>query len=359
MRQHSGDDGAPGAPPRVSVVVPVWNGERYLRESLDSILGQTFGSIEVLVVDDASTDRTEEIVRSYGQAVRYHRQPLKRGIYGNANDGIAMSRGEFVAIYHADDVYAPTIVEREVTFLDRYPQCGAVFSSMIMMDPSGAETGRLVLPPEVTGDRPLPYAVVLNAMLRHKNRFLMCPSSMVRASVYRAVGVYRNDEFLNTSDLDMWLRISREYPIGVLEQPLFRYRFGHGNSAQKYHQLRTEPERYFSIVDLHLQQGGLDVAAAEALSAHEAHRSEDALMRAIKAYVLDRLDESRRILHEVRPARIVRSRHVQRTRLMLIYLGLQLLVRLPRLPLVARAMSWRWAERRRLMRGPRPAFTNG
>src|SRR5689334_22259492 len=99
--------------PRVSVVVPVWNGERFLRESLDSILLQTFPSLEVIVMDDASTDGTEQIVRSYGDAVRYHRQSATRGIYGNCNDGIALARGEFIAIYHADDIYDPTIVERE------------------------------------------------------------------------------------------------------------------------------------------------------------------------------------------------------------------------------------------------------
>src|SRR4030095_11740713 len=124
---------------------------------------------------------------------------------------------------------------------------------------------------------------VLNALLRYKNRFLMCPSSMVRASVYRELGGYRDTEFLHTSDLEMWLRISRAHAIGVIETPLFRYRFGHGNSAQKYHSLRTDPERYFRIVDLYLEEGGRELAAGDALLAHDAHRAEDALMRAIKA----------------------------------------------------------------------------
>jgi len=67
---------------------------------------------------------------------------------------------------------------------------------------------------------------------------------MVRASVYRDVGVYRDAEFRNTSDMEMWLRIARKYPVGVLEEYLFRYRYGHGNSAQKYRRLRTDAERY-------------------------------------------------------------------------------------------------------------------
>jgi len=106
-------------------VVPVFNGERYIRESLDSILSQTYPNIELLVLDDGSTDATPQIVASYGDAVRYHRQPATRGIYGNANDGIAQASGDFVCVYHADDVYLPTIVEREAAFLTARPDVGA------------------------------------------------------------------------------------------------------------------------------------------------------------------------------------------------------------------------------------------
>ena len=80
--------------PLVSIVVPVWNGEAHLRESLDSILAQTYPQLEVIVVDDASTDSTPEILASYGDRIRVHRQQSTRGIYGNANDGIALACGE-------------------------------------------------------------------------------------------------------------------------------------------------------------------------------------------------------------------------------------------------------------------------
>jgi glycosyltransferase involved in cell wall biosynthesis len=328
--------------PLVTVIVPVWNGARYLRESLGSILKQTYAPIEVIVMDDASDDATPEIAQSYGEQVRYCRQPSTRGIYGNANQGIAMARGEFIAIYHADDIYDPRIVGREVAFLERYPEAGAVFSSMVMIDRSGNEAARLTLPPTVRGDRPVRFDVVLNTMLLYKNQFLMCPSSMVRASVYRDVGVYRDEQFRNTSDVDMWLRIARAYPIGVLEEHLLRYRFGHGSSAQRYHYLRTDPNRYFAIMDLHLAEGGRALASSEGLRAHEAHRSEDALICAINAYILDKLVDSRRLLRKVNPSSILRSARVQRGRLVLMYAVMQLLVRLPRLPVAARAMTWRW-----------------
>src|SRR5712692_6672788 len=282
--------------PLVSIIVPVFNGERYLRESLESILAQTYPRTEIFVMDDASTDGTAGVVAAFGERVKYHRQETNRGIYGNANDGIAMAHGEFIAIYHADDIYDARIIEREVDFLERHPEAGAIFCQAIFIDPGRNERGRLEIPQEVRGGRPLPYAVVFNALLKHKNTFLTCPSSMVRASVYRDVGVYRDAEFRNTSDMEMWLRIARKYPIAV----------------------------------------------PEALAGHEAHRAEDNLMRAINFYILGELDQAGQVLRLVRPGSILGSSTVHRARLLVLYWGLQCLVRLPRVNFLAEAFYRRW-----------------
>lgn len=328
--------------PLVSIIVPVFDGELYIRESLDSILAQTYPRTEVLVMDDASTDKTPPIVASYRDKVRYYRQPQNRGIYGNVNDGIAIARGDYIAVYHADDVYHPHIVEREVAFLERHPEAGAVFCQDIFIDPSGHELGRLELPPEVRGGYPLGYPVIFNALLTYKNPFLRCPSSMVRASVYRDVGLYRDQEFRNTADLEMWLRIAQKYPIGILEEYLFRYRYGHGNSAQRYHHLRTDPSRYFQIMDMYLDDGGRVVATADALTAYEAHRAEDRLMCAVNHYILGRSEEAGTILSHVRAGPILGSSRIQRGRLLVLFLVLQCLLRVPRIPLIARMFYQRW-----------------
>ena len=268
--------------PLVSVVVPVRNGEAHLRESLDSILEQTYPRLEVIVVDDASTDTTPAILASYGDRIRVHRQSATRGIYGNANDGIAVAQGELVGVFHADDVYLPEMVEREVAWLERHPEAGAVFCSDVFVDGEGRELGRLSLPPEVRGERPLDYRTVVNTLLTHTNVFLRCPTALVRASVYREVGCYRDDEFKNSSDMEMWLRLARSHPIGVLEEHLLLYRRGHGSSSEQYHRMRTDPFRFFRIVDLELEGGGRAVATPEALRAFEAHRAVDTVLRAVK-----------------------------------------------------------------------------
>lgn len=327
--------------PLVSLIVPVLNGEAYLRESLDSILEQTYPRLEVIVMDDGSTDSSPDVVRSYGDRVAYVRQATTRGIYGNANDGIARAQGELIGIFHADDVYLPTMVEREVDWLLAHPEAGAVFCSDVFIDGEGRELGRLRLPAEVRGEKPLSYPTVLNALLRHKNAFLRCPTALVRADVYEQLGGYRDDEFKNTSDLEMWLRIARTYPIGVLEEHLLRYRRGHGSSSERYHRARTDPERLFRIVDLELEQHR-DAAAPDALRAYEAHRAEDTLMRSINHYVLGERTAARRTLSELSLRALAGSTAVQRVRLVALALGLTALVRLPRIAAVARLFDRRW-----------------
>jgi glycosyltransferase involved in cell wall biosynthesis len=298
--------------------------------------------VELLVMDDASTDATPEILAAYGSRLMHVRQPKTRGIYGNANDGIAMARGEYVAIYHADDVYEPTIVERGVSLFRAYPEVGAVFCKDVFIDAFGRQVGRLALPPEVGGGGPLSYAVVLNALLKYQNRFLRCPTAMVRASVYRTVGGYRDTEFFNTSDLEMWLRIARQYPIAILDEYLLRYRRGHDSSSRRYHHLRTDPGRHFQIMDLYLREGGRELATQDSLAAHEAHRAEDTLLRAVNLYILGQTEHARRVVNDVRMWGLLGSPMVQRYRLLALLLVMHVFTRLPRMPLAAQLFYQRW-----------------
>jgi glycosyltransferase involved in cell wall biosynthesis len=342
----AGDEaaGAPSTAPLVSILVPSFNGAPWLREALDSILAQTYPNIEVLLLDDASTDDTPAIAAEYEGRIRYVRQQQNMGIYDNVNVGIAEARGELIATYHADDIYLPDMVEEQVAYLQAHPEVGAVFASDIMVDAEGREYGRIVLPKEVRGERPLPYATVLNTLLKYKNAFLVCPTAMVRASVHRDVGVYAQETYRNTSDLEMWLRIAKVYPIAVLEKHLMKYRHFHGNSSQRYHRLRTAVENYFLIMDEYLERDR-ELASPQALVSYEAHRSQDRLWAAMSHYIKGELPEGREALREVRVSPIARSPHVQK-RLLVIAAGLWIALRLPRIPWLAERMLQRWHVKR-------------
>jgi len=328
--------------PLVSIIVPVFNGGEYLRESLDSIIAQSYPQTEILVMDDASSDNTPKIIASYGKQIKSHRQPQNRGIYENVNDGISLAKGDYIAFYHADDVYHPNIIEHEVKFLEYYREAGAVFCQAIFIDTFGREIGQQEIPPEIKGGKPLSYKVIFNALLEHKNSIFWCPTSMIRASVYRDVGFFRPKQFHNTSDLDMWLRVARKYQVGILEDYLIRYRFGHGSSSQNYHSMRTDEERYFLIMDKYLEGSGRAVANPQALTAYEAHRAEDRLLRSARYYIIGDMIEATAILRKVRIRNILVSSNIQRGRLLILLVLLRGLVRLPRIRMMAHLFYMRW-----------------
>jgi Glycosyl transferase family 2 len=328
--------------PLVSIIVPAYNAERFLCASLDSIVAQSYPAKEILVMDDASTDRTGEIARAYGDRILYYRQPRNRGQFGNVDDGIARARGKYIAVYHADDIYHPEIVAREAAFLESHPQAGAVFALDIFINAAGKEWGRLKLPPGIRGGELLDYRTVLNTILRRKNCLFPAPSSMVRADVYRAVGPYRGREFPVAGDFEMFFRIARRYPVAILDEYLFQYRWGHGNADQIDRLLRTTTEPYFNIMDEHLAAGAGEFAHPGALAAHEAHRSEDALMRAMSSYIVGDRGSMRSALDEASCRRILASGHVQRFRLTVLFGLLAALSRLPQAGAFERAFRRRW-----------------
>lgn len=329
-------------PPLVSIIVPVFNGEKYLRESLDSIVAQTYPNVEILVMDDASTDSTPEIIASYGDGVRHVRQNSNKGQFANVNDGISVARGKYIAIYHADDVYDPRIVEREVSFLEQFEQAGAVFCYDIFINGEGMEYGRLSVPEEFRDESCLNYPSVLNGILKYKNRFLPTPGAMVRSAVYEEIGVFRGEKFQIASDLEMWLRIARKYEIGLIHEHFFSYRHGHENSSQAYFRLRTETEKQFVILDKFLAAGGRALATPDAIRAYEAHRAEDILMIAVNNYILGRKSAAAACLDEVRFRNLLNSRKIQRGRLTFLFLILQVLTRVPQIKWVADLFYRRW-----------------
>ncbi|MGH9502230.1 MAG: glycosyltransferase family 2 protein [Terriglobales bacterium] len=115
--------------PRVTVAVPVYNGENYVAEAIDSVLGQSHGDFELIVADNASTDRTKEICRAYAQRdprVQYHSSEVNRGVYWNFRRSLALARGEYFMWLAHDDKLAPEFLEKCVGALDQDP--GAVLS---------------------------------------------------------------------------------------------------------------------------------------------------------------------------------------------------------------------------------------
>jgi hypothetical protein len=220
-----------------------------------------------------------------------------------------------------------------------------VFSLDVFIDAHGREYGRLALPPEVHGKGVLSFDDVVNALLLRKNRFLRTPGAMARRTVYESVGNFV-DTYGIAGDFEMWLRIARRYPLGLLDEHLFRYRHFHGNLSHHHQYLRTSPDAFFAVMDRYLAEGAREVATAASLAAYEGHRAEETLMNAINLYISGDLRSARPLVDSVSAQTLLNAPTIQGPRLVVLRAMLLALTRVPRLPFVSDIMQRRWNRQR-------------
>ena len=197
------------ASPRVSVVMPVFDGERYLEEALDSILGQSLGDFELIVIDDGSTDGTagilEERARRDERLHLFHEE--HRGLIAALNQGCGLARGTYIARMDADDVAMPDRLERQVAFLDRHPAVAVLGGAVRVIGGNGTFSHEWHPPAE---DRQI------KDMLRRSNLFTHS-AVMMRKDAFDAAGGYRKP-FLHAEDYDLWLRMADRFELANLAE---------------------------------------------------------------------------------------------------------------------------------------------
>ena len=116
--------------PLVSVIIPAYNAQKYIREALDSVLAQTYSSFEIIVVEDSSTDDTAKIIKSYiDPRVKFVHQE-KKGQTAARDEGMRRASGKYLAFLDADDVYLPQKLERQVGYMEAHPECGLCYCDL-------------------------------------------------------------------------------------------------------------------------------------------------------------------------------------------------------------------------------------
>lgn len=201
--------------PAVSVLMSVYNGQNFLRQAVDSILGQTFADFEFIIIDDGSTDATPDILAGYTDSrIRRVRNPGNIGLTRSLNIGLEMARGRYVARMDADDESLPTRIEEQVAFLDANPGVAVCGTAALV-------NGRPVSRP---GE---------DAVIRSLLPFSPClthGSVMLRAAVLREHGLRYNEAFARAQDYELWYRLSRIPGAGFanLRTPLLSYRLHTG-----------------------------------------------------------------------------------------------------------------------------------
>lgn len=212
--------------PKVSVCMPVYNGEDYIAESIESVLNQTFADFEIVVCDNCSTDKTEEIVSGYKDPrITYLRNQKNLGLVGNANRCIEVANGEYVCILHHDDCMMPDNLSRKVRLLDEHPNVGFVHSNLYLIDSKGdvvseeiwAEDSRR----DYVDDGREVFARYVSCL--HLGASIFIGAVLARRACYGRVGTF-NHNLPHCLDSEMWMRMALFYDVACISTPLVKYR---------------------------------------------------------------------------------------------------------------------------------------
>ena len=199
--------------PTVSVLMPVYNAEKYLSKSIESILNQTFEDFEFLIFNDGSVDKTKEIIESYSDnRIRFFDNTENKGYLVHLNTGIEEARGKYIARIDADDIALPNRLKKQVEFLERNSEFAIVGSQIQVIDESGnniEKKGKKILPEE------------LKIRLFYKNDFIHS-SITGRTEVFRKY-LY-NQHFYTAEDYFLWSQISKQHKVAIFPEVLVLYR---------------------------------------------------------------------------------------------------------------------------------------
>lgn len=202
-------------PPQVDALIAVHNGAQHIGEAVESLLGQTLGDIEVLVVDDASDDDTARILALFDDPrLRVSRNQRNMGLAASLNRGLAETTAPFVARLDADDVAEPDRLARQAAFLEAHPEVGLLGTGCRLIDPDGTVIGEQFAP-----DNDL--AIRLRGLVG--NPFFH-PSVMIRRDVLDRHRLRYDENFETAQDYDLWMRILEHTRGANLPEPLTRLR---------------------------------------------------------------------------------------------------------------------------------------
>ncbi len=207
--------------PKVSVLMCVYNGERYLREAIESILNQSFTNFEFIIVNDASTDNTPKIIKEYTKCdnrIRIFENKENLGLTRSLNKGIKLTKGVYIACQDADDISLPCRLEKQVKFLDRNEDIGALGAAVELIDEQGKSLNKIYIP---TDHESLSCRLLINNCFSHS-------TLMARYNILVKLGGY-NEKFKYAQDYDLWWRFSNVTKLSALPEIMVKKR--HTNSS--------------------------------------------------------------------------------------------------------------------------------
>ncbi len=227
-------------PPKVSVIIPTYNRQKFIGAAIQSVLDQTFQDFELIVIDDGSTDQTVDVIRAFSSdKIRYFYQS-NRGRSNSRNHALNLAQGQYIAFLDSDDLYLSGKLELQVGYMDAHPEFGMIYTAAYCIDGDGVLLNSV-------------YEAVVSGWIYKEIAFFVpvtitLPTVMVRREIFDKVGGF--DEAMERfEDTDMWRRISRRYQIGALHERTCHLRTHLDNALAA-----QSPDRILTALDYYVNK---------------------------------------------------------------------------------------------------------
>ncbi len=278
----------------VSVCIPLFNAGKYISETLASIVKQSHRNIEIIVSDNASGDNSEDIIKGFAardKRIKYFRNETNIDYVNNINKLVGLAASEYIAIYHADDIYEETIIEDELAVLVSNKGMGGVF---VKHKSFYEDSKRKKIPgnysclenSDLLNEKGNYYSgglkEYLPLILKYWN-FFVCPSFMTKKTVYKESGGF-SDKYQSNEDLDLWLRIlGKGYSLAIVNEYLINYRRTEAHAIQ--YDFRPELPVFYKVIDDFLKNSSFKVEEQDILN-YKKNKAKGFLDSAFNAYIM-------------------------------------------------------------------------
>lgn len=212
--------------PKVSVLMPAYNSEKYIAEAIESILNQTFTDFEFIIINDGSTDNTAKIVRQYtDKRIKFIDNKKNQGLIAVLNQGLDLCRGEYIARMDSDDISRPQRFEKQVKYMDENPDVGVLGTSIEQF----GDLNKLCI-----------YKSTISYMDLVQSCTIAHPTVFIRRDILQKYAIRYKSEYVHAEDYNLWAQLIKVTKIHNLTDTLLRYRWHGGNISSVYNDIQAK-----------------------------------------------------------------------------------------------------------------------
>lgn len=252
--------------PLVTICIPTYNSESTISATLDSLLAQKYSNLKIKIFDNCSKDNTEKVLANYSvkySNISFSVNQNNLGAEENFTKCIQGCEGKYSAVFHADDIYTPEMIARQVEVLENDSEIVAVSTHAFEIDMNEMVIGNRLLLPEFKGKAVivLNFDELLILILKYAN-FITCPSVMVKTDIYKnKIKFWNGADFQTSADLDVWLRLAKEGKFAFITAPLIKYRVSPASFSYNLAKVRIYRHHIFKVLEYYTR--GIHLSATE------------------------------------------------------------------------------------------------